>query len=141
MGDRAGFDDGGDPIRDLLDARQCGRQLVVVAGVLRMYRHRPLEDRRTGRKIVGYRRTHQSVAGQVLVGVDEPWCDHRVCVAEDLGVGKPCPQDVCLLDRDDRRPIDCDCAVANDFAARVHREDIVPDHQQHSARVRSRTKG
>ena len=69
MGHGARLDGAGDAVGDGLDRPERGRQLVVVAGVGGVHRHRPPEDRLLRVDRVGDARVHQPIARQVLVGV------------------------------------------------------------------------
>ena len=60
VGDRARLDHGGDAVLRALDRRQGCRQLVVVAAVMAVKRHRPFEDRRARREQVGDAAAHQA---------------------------------------------------------------------------------
>ena len=73
----ARFDGARDAVGDGLDRPERGRQLVVVAGVGGVHRHRPAEDRLLRVDRVGDARVHQPIARQVLMGVHVAGCHQR----------------------------------------------------------------
>ena len=85
VGDRAGLHQRRHAVRQRLDGRQCGRDLVVVREMRVVQWDRPLEDRFAGRQQVGDAASHQRIAGEVLVGVDHPGRDHTVAGVDDRG--------------------------------------------------------
>ena len=135
VGDGAGLDGERDPVGHRLDEAERGRELVVVAGVGGVDRHRPLEDGVPGVDVVGDRRAHQSVAGEVLVGVDQARHDEVAGAAEPLGVRRPRRQLGGRSDGDDAVAVDEHAAVGDHPAVGIHREDDVPEHEQHGRMV------
>ena len=110
------------------------RQLVVVAGVGGVDRHRPLEDRVPGIDVVGDRRAHQPVAGEVLVGVDRARASRggparRARSASGARGGQLGGRS----DGDDAVAVDEHAAVGDHPAVGSIVSDDVPEHEQHRA--------
>ena len=135
VGDGAGLDRERDPVGHRLDQAERGRELVVVAGVGGMDRHRPLEDGVPGVDVVGDRRAHQAIAGEVLVGVDQARHHEVAGPAEPLGIRRLRRQLGGRADGDDAVAVDEHAAVGDHPAVGVHREDDVPEHEQHGRMV------
>ena len=104
MGDGAGLDHRRHAVAQRLDGTQRGRQLVVVAGVGAVQRHRPLEDRRARREQVGDATAHERIAGQVLVGVDHAGRDDTAASVVHDRIRMFGEQRGTAADGDDRRP-------------------------------------
>ena len=70
----SGGNHGGHPVGDAFHARQHCRQFVVSRRVRRVHWLHPAEDRFARGCVVRYRRAHEPVTAEVLMGVDETRC-------------------------------------------------------------------
>ncbi len=134
----ARFDGARDAVGDRFDRPEGGRQLVVVAGVGRVHRHCPAEDRLPRVDRVRDARVHQPVARQVLMGVHVAGCHQRLGVADHPRLGVRGPQLVPPSHVDDDVAANGDRPIAHNRAGVVHRHHVAAAHQRIHARTRAR---
>ena len=131
----ARFDGARDAVGDRFDRPEGGRQLVVVAGVGRVHRHCPAEDRLPRVDRVGDARVHQPVARQVLMGVHVAGCHQRLGVADHPRLGVQGPQLVPRSHVHDDVAANGDRPIAHNRAGVVHRHHIAAAHERIHAQL------
>ena len=143
VGDGAGLDGERDAVGGGVDEGQRGRQLVVVGRVGGVDRHGPREDGVVRRDVVGDRRAHEAIAGEVLVGVDKAR-QHEVPGTADDGRARHRRGDLGPgTDGDDAVAADGDGPVGDHPPLASIVIDDVADHEQvgHRSTVRETANG
>ena len=130
VGHGAGLDDGGHAVLRRLQGGERRRDLVVVAGVGTVQRHRPLEDRCARRQQVGDAAADQRVAGEVLVGVDHARRHDAAAGVEHLRIGVGPPQFRRRADGLDDPVVDEHGAADEHLTCRIHGDDVAAGDQQ-----------